>query len=86
MFRINEKIVFKEIDGQIVLINLQSGFYYSLNKTGTLVFRMIKERQEVPDIIRNLCDTYGLPQEDVRLDLEGYLNALFDEKILVESE
>jgi hypothetical protein len=86
MLRINDKIIFRDIDGQIVLVNLQSGFYYSLNETGTVVFRLIKERRGVSDIVRSLADMYELPQEAVRLDLDGYLDALFEEKILVESE
>jgi len=49
---------------QIVLINLQSGFYYSLNKTGTLVFRLIKNAARYP-ILSEACLTRMSCAEDV---------------------
>ena len=85
MFQVNRRIVFKEVDEQTVLINIETGLYYSLNDTGSIIFRSLREQADCSEILQRLCDTYGVPEEMAKLDLEEFLRALSDEDILVQS-
>jgi len=43
LLRTNPDIVFGDVDGQIVALNLKSGAYLHLNATGTFIFNVLRE-------------------------------------------
>lgn len=42
--RISDDAVFREIDGEAVVLNLASGIYFGLNGVGTRVWQLIEQR------------------------------------------
>ena len=84
MFKVNEEVAFREVDGQLVVVNLQTGFYHSLNETATFIFQLIRKDTGVPEILRELCARYDLPEETARRDLEECIESLVKEQVLVE--
>ncbi len=82
VYTINKDVAFREVDGSILLINLKSGLYYSFNPTATFVFRLLSRGMAVPEILREMCESYDVPEETARLDLDGCLVALVREGIV----
>jgi hypothetical protein len=82
VYTINKDVAFREVDGSILLINLKSGAYYSFNPTATFVFRLLSRGMEIPEILREMCEFYDVPEETARLDLDGCLQALVREGIV----
>jgi DNA-directed RNA polymerase delta subunit len=82
--KVSDKVVFREIDDKIVLINLDTGFYYSLNEVGRLIFNEILKSKEVVDIVHEIRNAYEVPEREAREDLQEFLQSLRAEKIIVQ--
>jgi hypothetical protein len=84
VLKVHEEIAFREVDGHLVVVHLQTGFYYSLNETATLIFRAIRQNKDIPDILKELCEKYDLPEDTARRDLDECIESLVDEQVLVD--
>jgi hypothetical protein len=82
---VKEEMAFRKVDGRLVVVNLQSGFYYSLNETATLIFELIRQRKDIPEVLQALCDTYEVPADAALRDLQECLETLVTEQLLVQS-
>lgn len=85
MYRVSDKVVFREIDDRIVLINLESGFYYSLNESGCFIFNLLRKNKDLPEVLNELRGKYGVSVETADKDLEQFIEALEKEKIIIRS-
>jgi len=84
VYTLNSDVAFREVDGSILLVNLKSGFYYSLNGTATLVYRLLNQNKGIPEIIREICSVYEVPEDTARRDLEECLETLVREQVLLK--
>jgi hypothetical protein len=63
-FRVNDKFVTsKMIDGEAIIINLNTGMYYSLDKTGAVVWMLISGGYSVDETADVLSSRFSLPVE-----------------------
>lgn len=83
MLKINEELAFRTVDGRLLVVNLQSGFYYSLNETATLIFGLIRQHKDIPEILQALSETYDVPVDTARRDLDECIDTLEREQLLV---
>jgi hypothetical protein len=75
-FRINSpKVTHETIDGEVVIVNLDSGNYYSLNGVGAVVWRLIAEVGSLDKIVAVVADRY----EGDRSEMETAVNRLIAE-------
>jgi len=51
VYKINDsKAISETIDGETIIINLETGFYYSVNKTATVIWNEIKNSNSIKNI------------------------------------
>jgi hypothetical protein len=67
--KIPDDVVFRELDGEAVLLNLTTGTYFSLNPVGTRMWQLIAESRS----LANMLDTLLLEYEVDRAVLENDL-------------
>lgn len=71
------------LDGEAVIINNQTSYYYSLNRTGTFVWNLLVDNEMTLDeIVENVSSTYGLDGDEIRGDITSILDNLYNEKLL----
>ncbi len=86
-FRINEKLVTsKMIDGEAIIINLANGMYYSLDKTGGVVWVLIGAGQSLGEIANVVSSRFSAPPEQVREDLALLVNDLVKQNLVLPAE
>jgi hypothetical protein len=83
MLKVNSEIVFREVDTQTVLVNANSGLYYSLNATGSFIFRLLREYEDHSEILQKLCDAFGVSEQEAQHDLNEFLREMSGERILL---
>ena len=81
-YRISDRIVYREVDDGIVLINLDSGFYYSFNGTARFIFDMLKKDRDTAQVIDGLQSEFSITEEKARSDLSEFIEALEKEDIV----
>ena len=86
-FVVNEKLVTsKIIDGEAIIINLATGMYYSLDKTGALVWMLIGGGYSVGEAADVLSARFSVPVDRVREDVDRLVNDLVSQNVVLAAE
>jgi len=66
-------VVARSVGDEMVLLDLASGTYYSLNGVGALIWRQLEERRSPAEIVEAVAEQYAIDQETARADAERFL-------------
>jgi Coenzyme PQQ synthesis protein D (PqqD) len=75
---IPEDIVFRDLAGEVVILNLGTGMYFGLNTVGTQIWRLISEGCSSEQIVATLLEEYEIEEARVQKDLDILLEQLND--------
>ncbi len=78
----SDNIVTNEIDGELVMVNIDMGKYYGFDNIGTKVWELIEEETKIADIIKKLLEEYNAPEEIIEKDVLKFLTKLEEERII----
>lgn len=71
------------LDGEAVIINNKTSFYYSLNRTGTYIWNLLLEKElSLEEIIEKVSIYYQQKKEDIIDDIKKVLDDLAEEKLI----
>jgi hypothetical protein len=83
-FRINTPTVTHEtIEGEAVIINLESGNYYSLVDAGSFIWSLIEKGASASDIQNGVLQSYQAGAADVERGVQDLLGQLQQESLIV---
>lgn len=68
-------------DGAVVL-NMRTKRYYSLNETGTVIWRLLEDAVEPPDIVARLVQQYDVDLVAAERAVNGLLADLTSESLI----
>lgn len=71
-----DNVVYRIIDREAVILNLDDGNYYNLNETGTEIWEAINGRKEPGRIISRFSKEYGMPQQQLHKDFLAFAEDL----------
>uniref|UniRef100_B8HPW6 Coenzyme PQQ synthesis D n=1 Tax=Cyanothece sp. (strain PCC 7425 / ATCC 29141) TaxID=395961 RepID=B8HPW6_CYAP4 len=84
IYRINSpQIVCETIDGEVVIVNLDKGYYYSLLKTGAEIWSRIERQLDRTSIVAEISCTYDGDIEEISTAIDRFLEELQREEIIV---
>jgi hypothetical protein len=82
-FSSNEPFVVSElIDGEVVIMNLKSGNYYSARKTGALLWEWLRSGLTVAAMSARLAEIYGGDESAYAADLAAFVDCLLSEGLI----
>lgn len=70
------------MDGETVLLDLNSGRYYTINRLGSLIWDFCTGDHTISDIHAVLCDRFNVAPERALDDLVTLVNQLIQEGLL----
>lgn len=68
--------VFRELDGQSVLLNLATGMYFGLDAVGTHVWRLAETDGALREVWRRMVDEYDADPAAIERDLLALADTL----------
>jgi hypothetical protein len=74
--RVAKDVVFRDVSGEAVLLNLATGTYFGLNEVGTRIWNLLLEHESVDDVVSRLLTEFDVKEEVVRSDLETLIKDL----------
>jgi hypothetical protein len=84
-FVVNAPAVVSEIiDGELVIMSLTSGNYYSSDNVGAVIWEWITEGQTFHRIERLMLDRYDAPADTLARDLAAFVDRLLQEQLVRE--
>ena len=83
-YELGREYVWKEIGDQVVILHLDSGRYYTLNPTGSLVWKCIMEGSSTNQVVERICSRFEVDEESCRSDAEGMIRGFAEKGMIVD--
>lgn len=71
-----EQIVWRDLDGEVVILNLESGIYFGLEGTGNDIWRLLAEGRSQAEIAEQLSARYEVSPQQARADVARFVAEL----------
>lgn len=73
---VSSHVLVRELDGECILLNLESACYFGLDVVGTHFWTTLCVAASIEAAYNTLLHTYEVEAERLRHDLEHFINAL----------
>ncbi|WP_223891643.1 PqqD family protein [Sulfurovum sp. TSL6] len=86
---LNQKITFadtvfaQEVDGEMVLLDMESENYFGLDEVGTAIWQTMQEYGTLQEVFNTMLEQYDVEEEVLEKDLSDFIEKLV-ERGLVE--
>lgn len=74
--KVSPQVMFRELDGEAVLLDLQSERYYGLNELGTRIWQLITDNGDLSFVYEKLLDEYEVEPQVLAQDMDRLLAQL----------
>lgn len=81
--RTNPDVVWRDLEGEAVLLDLSRGIYFGLNEVGTRIWRMLDEGESLERISDALVTEYEADRLTVERDLTALVAELEARRLIV---
>ncbi len=86
-YEVNAPAVISEpMEDEVVVINLDNGCYYNLNKTAAQIWSDLERGLSVKMVASHFIRLYPHDAEAVKRDFEAFINRLTEENLIREAE
>lgn len=75
-------VVFREVGGEAVILDLSTERYYGLDATGTRIWQLVSEDGSVAGVRRRMLEEFEVGEEELEEDLRELLGKLLAEGLL----
>jgi hypothetical protein len=83
-----DRITWRKLKDEFVLMHLDTGSYYSLNETGMIIWRGLVDERPYDAIVADVVEVFEVDEKTVQDDFERLVNELAGQGLvdLVEEE
>ncbi len=82
---ISSEVLAQEVDGETVLLDLQSESYFGLDEVGTRIWQLLQEHSELQKVFGILLEEYDVDEKQLENDLHELLDKLLDAKLITKT-
>ena len=82
----NDSIVYRVINKEAVMLNVDNGWYYGLNETGSVIWNYLVKNISIGAIIDDLKDEYNVKEEKLKKDISKLIIKLKKEQLITLAE
>jgi hypothetical protein len=81
--KLSKEYLWKEIGDQVVVLHFESGRYFSLNASGSCIWKSLLENQTSDEIAAGLCAAFEVDEKTAREDLLVMTENFLQKKFLI---
>jgi hypothetical protein len=83
-FRINKpKVIHETFEDEVVILNLDSGNYFSLNSIGTQIFDLLECGTSIMETLKVISGSYKGNLDHIEKEISGFVDQLILEELIV---
>ena len=79
----SDDVIFRELDGEAVLLDLASGRYFGLNVVGTRTWTLLTAGTALDAVVAALAAEFDAPAAEIAADVSGLVADLLARGLLV---
>jgi hypothetical protein len=83
MWKHSPDVVFRDLDGEAVILDLASGTYFGLNDVGTRVWQLVEFGKDAAEIVDVVASEYDADRETIARDVGRLLDQLASRRLIV---
>lgn len=84
-FRPAERVAAREIEAELVLLDLEEGSFFVSRGTGPRIWQLLASGSSVDEVAELVAKRYGLAVEPVKRDVETFVELLLERRLLEEA-
>ena len=78
-FELRDDLVVEEIDGDVVVLDLEGNQYFGLNEVAWMIWRDIREEERsFREIVDSIAESFDIDGERARSDVSRFVESLVD--------
>ena len=81
----NPSVLWRELDGEAILLDPQAGCSYNLNPVGTLIWKLLDGQHSAEDIVAAICEAYDVEPEQASRDVQYLFEDLLTNNLVSSS-
>lgn len=81
-FKIAESVIAREVAGEMVVLDIESGTYFGLNEVGARIWTLLSENETPADIALKLASEYDVTTDQAETDIVVLLDELAQRKLV----
>lgn len=81
-----DDLAWREIDGDLVILDLKSSTYLTANASATVLMKQLISDSTQAELVQALVDAFGTPESQAEKDVLGFLGVLESHGLLDRHE
>ncbi|PHS41833.1 MAG: PqqD family protein [Sulfurovum sp.] len=81
-----ETVFAQEVDGEMVLLDMESENYFGLDEVGTAIWQAMQEKETLKEVFEVLSEQYEVEAEMLEKDLSDFVNKLVESGLVKVEE
>ena len=82
VYKLNPRYSWKKLAAGRIILDLEKGTYFTLNETASVVWDGVVDGNEEEAIATSLAESYAIPVEQAKADVDGTIAQLVQEGVL----
>jgi hypothetical protein len=83
MFKLSHDVVFRDLDGEAVILDLATGTYFGLNEVGTRVWQLLDEGRDLSQVVETVALEYDADRATIARDVARLIEDLQARRLVV---
>ncbi|MGE5813603.1 MAG: PqqD family protein [Acidobacteriota bacterium] len=80
--RISDDVVFRELEGEAVLLNMRTGTYFGLDAVGTRIWQLIEQHGTLSSVCDEIVKEFDVSPDAAARDILDLVNQLADRELV----
>lgn len=79
---VSDDVLFRDLGGEAVILNVETGYYYGLDEVGTRMWVLLIRHGQVEPAYRALLAEYDVAEDRLRQDMLDFIDELESHQLL----
>lgn len=80
--KLSDDVLFQELQGDAVLLDLKTGVYFGLDRVGTRMWQLMGQNPSLAAVVDGICGEFEVEQERCSADLLALVQRLDEQGLL----
>lgn len=78
----DSEIVWKDFNGEIIVLNVDNGSYFTGNEVASHIWKLIIEGNSISDCTKAICNAFEIEEEIASKDVSEVVKYLIDQELI----
>ena len=82
----SKQVMWNVVDYEAVLLNTETGFYYGMNKTASVIWELLETPKTIEEIVQEMNKRFSVDSAVLTDDVEQIIKTLTSKRLIEHSQ